>query len=351
MRATLAELAERFGCDYRGDADRSVVRVATLSGADESSVSFLANTKFRDDLATTRAGIVILDARYADECPTDCLIHENPYATYARVAAYLHPAPAIEPGVHTSASIAADAVVAESASVASHATIGQGAVLGERVSIGAGTVIGAGASVGADSRIAPRVVIADRVRLGERCIIHSGAVIGADGFGFAPDQGAWVKVPQLGSVVVGNDVEIGANTTVDRGTIDDTVIGDGVKLDNLVQIAHNVRIGEHTVMAAMSGAAGSTRIGKRCMIGGGAVMINHISVCDDVVLLFRSNLTRSIDTPGVYSGTLPAEEAGQWRRSAARFKQLDSLVGRLRHVERQLRSLIDAARRRDRNID
>ena len=191
-----------------------------------------------------------------------------------------------------------------------------------------------------------RVTVLDGVRIGERCIVHPGAVIGADGFGFAPDRGAWVKVPQLGSVAIGNDVEIGANTTIDRGTIDDTVIEDGVKLDNLVQIAHNVRLGEHTIMAAMSGVAGSTKVGKRCMIGGGVVMINQLTICDDVLFTFRSVVTRSVTVPGTYSGSLPAEEAALWRRNAARFKSLDALADRLRAVERRLKNP-DSKKRRD----
>ena len=183
------------------------------------------------------------------------------------------------------------------------------------------------------------VTLGHGVRMGKRVIVHPGAVIGADGFGFALDQGAWVKVPQLGTVIIGNDVEIGANTTVDRGTIEPTVIEDGVKLDNMVQIAHNVRVGAHTIMAAMAGAAGSTKIGRRCMFGGGAVTINHLEICDDVLVTFRSIVTKSITKPGTYSGSLPAEEAAQWRRQVARFRSLDKFAARLRAVENALRQL------------
>jgi len=193
--------------------------------------------------------------------------------------------------------------------------------------------------IGTGTRLVAHVTVLDGVKIGARCIVHAGVVIGADGFGFAPDHGKWQKIPQLGSVVIGDDVEIGANTTVDRGTIEDTVIEDGVKLDNLVQIAHNVRVGAHTVMAAMSGAAGSTRIGRRCMIGGGAVMVNSIEVCDDVTLTFRSVVTKSIDVPGTYSGSLHAEEAGKWRRNAARFRKLDALAERVTAVEKTLAAL------------
>jgi UDP-3-O-[3-hydroxymyristoyl] glucosamine N-acyltransferase len=317
-----------------------VDRVASLSAADESSLSFLANPIFRRELAKTRAGVVVLAPEYVDECPVDCLICANPYATFARIAAMLHPRARRAPGIDATAAVAPDATVAATAFVGAQATIGARAALGERVEIGAGSVVADDAKIGEDTRLAERVVICSGVEVGRRCTIHPGAVIGADGFGFAQDEReGWVKIPQIGGVSIGDDVEIGANTTIDRGTIEDTVIEAGVKLDNLVQIAHNVRIGEHTIMAAMSGAAGSTTIGKRCMIGGGAVLINHISVCDDVMFLFRSVVTKSVDKLGVYSGVLPAEEAGQWRRNAARFRQLDGFAERLRRAERELRAL------------
>jgi UDP-3-O-[3-hydroxymyristoyl] glucosamine N-acyltransferase len=263
-------------------------------------------------------------------------VHPQPYLTYARIAAHLNPVPAVVAGIHASAVVASSAQVATSAEVGPHASIGPGCRIGEFALIGAGSVLGKEVRVGAHTRLAARVTVLDGVRIGTRCIVHPGAVIGADGFGFAPDAGTWVKIPQLGSVVIGDDVEIGANTTVDRGTIDDTVIEDGVKLDNLVQIAHNVRVCEHTVMAAMSGAAGSTKIGKRCMIGGGVVITNGIEICDDVMFTFRSVVTKSIDKPGTYSGTLPAEEASKWRRNAARFRKLDALADRVTELERTL---------------
>jgi UDP-3-O-[3-hydroxymyristoyl] glucosamine N-acyltransferase len=313
----------------------SLARVGTLGSAGPDAVAFLANPKFRGQLASTRAGAVVLEAKYADSCPTACLIHANPYATFARVAGWLHPPPPARPGVHGSAAVAEDAVVADSAEVGPMVVVEAGARVGARAVVGAGSVVGAGVTIGPDTRIAMNVSIDARARIGERCIIHAGAVIGADGFGFARDEHEWVKIPQLGSVVIGNDVEIGANTTIDRGTIDDTVVEDGVKLDNLVQIAHNVRVGAHTVMAAMSGAAGSTRIGRRCMIGGGTVLINHIEICDDAVLLFRSVIAKSITQPGVYSGSLPADEAEKWRRNAVRFRQLDDIADRLRRLERK----------------
>jgi UDP-3-O-[3-hydroxymyristoyl] glucosamine N-acyltransferase len=332
--ATLEELAAEFGCRLHGRGDTRVTQVATLSGATPDSVTFLANPHYRGQLATTRAAAVVLREEFAAECPVACLVAANPYATYARIAAYLHPRRAAATGIHPTASVAPGASVPKSAHVGAHAVIGANAVLGANVEIGAGTVIGSGVSIGADTQIAPRVSVLDGVTLGERCIVHSGAVIGADGFGFAEDDGKWVKIPQLGSVTIGNDVEIGANTTIDRGTVEATVIEDGVKLDNLVQIAHNVRIGAHTVMAAMSGAAGSTRIGRRCKIAGGAVIANLLTICDDVTLLFRSNVTKSITEPGIYGGCLPAEEAARWRRTTARLRNIDTMAQRLHAVEK-----------------
>jgi UDP-3-O-[3-hydroxymyristoyl] glucosamine N-acyltransferase len=348
MPATLAELAARFGCQVAGDPGTTVERVATLDGATPEAISFLANPLYRDRLGTTRAGAVILEPGLADSCRASSLVSENPYATYARVAAYLHPAPRAVAGIHATASVAADADVAASAEIGPMAVVGAGARVGEAAIVGAGAVVAAGAEIGVGTRLAPRATVLDSVRIGDRCIVHSGVVIGADGFGFANDEGAWVKVPQLGTVTIGNDVEIGANTTVDRGTIEATVIEDGVKLDNLCQIAHNVRIGAHTVMAAMSGAAGSTKIGRRCMIGGGVVMVGHIEICDDVMLLFRSVVTKSISEPGTYGGSLPAEDAAKWRRNAASFRSLDNLRMRIRALETALRR-IGTGRNNDHN--
>jgi UDP-3-O-[3-hydroxymyristoyl] glucosamine N-acyltransferase len=337
--ATLEELAATFGCRLEGPGDTLVSRVATLAGAGADAVTFLANPLYREQLAATHAAAVVLEERFASESPVACLVCTNPYATFARIAAHLHPAPVIPPGVHPAASVAPDAVVPESAHVGAGAVIGAGCRLGAGVVIGPGSVLGTEVSVGAHSRLAPHVTVLDRVTIGARCIIHAGAVIGSDGFGFAEDQGEWVKIPQLGTVQVGDDVEIGANTTIDRGTIEATIIEDGVKLDNLVQIAHNVRVGAHTVMAAMSGAAGSTKIGRRCKIGGGAVIANQLTICDDVMLLFRSVVTKSIREPGIYGGALPADEAARWRRNVSRLRNLDTMAQRLRAVEKAMHTI------------
>jgi len=339
VAATLGELAARFGCELRGDAKAVVARVATLAGATSDAITFLANPLYRSQLAGTRAGCVILAPRDRDACPVASLAHAEPYLVYARVAAFLNPKPATVPGVHATAVVAASARVAPSAEIGPQAVVGADCTIGQGVLIGAGTVLGTNVLVGERTSIGPRVTLLDGVRIGARCIVHPGVVIGADGFGFAPDRGTWQKIPQVGSVVIGDDVEIGANTTIDRGAIEDTVIEDGVKIDNLVQIAHNVRLGAHTIMAAMSGVAGSTKVGKRCMIGGAVVMINSLNVCDDALFTFGSVVTKSVDEPGTYSGHLPAEEAGKWRKSAARFRQLDALADRLIKVERELAKL------------
>jgi len=342
MAATLGQLAAQFGCELVGDPDVIVNRVGTLANAAPDAVTFLANSLYRAQLKSTRAAAVILAPRDRDACPVASLVHAEPYLAYARVAAALHAPQAAAPGVHTSAVVAASARVAASAQIDAQAVVGSDCTIADEAIVGAGTVLGANVSIGKGTRIGARVTVLDGVRIGARCIVHPGAVIGADGFGFAPDRGTWHKIPQVGSVVIGDDVEIGANTTIDRGAIEDTVIEDGVKLDNLVQIAHNVRIGAHTIMAAMSGVAGSTKVGKRCMIGGGVVMINSLTVCDDVMFTFRSVVTRSVDEPGTYSGHLPAEEATLWRKNAARFRKLDALADRLIEAERTLERITEA---------
>jgi UDP-3-O-[3-hydroxymyristoyl] glucosamine N-acyltransferase len=347
MAATLGQLAAEFGCELRGDPSIVVSRVGTLSNAAPDAVSFLANSLYRAQLERTKAAAVIVAPRDRDACPVASLVHPEPYLTYARIATSLHPPSAVVAGVHASAVVSASARVAASAQIDAQAVVGSDCTIGDDALIGAGTVLGTNVAVGKGTRIGPRVTLLDGVRIGARCIVHAGAVIGADGFGFAPDRGTWHKIPQVGSVIVGDDVEIGANTTIDRGAIDDTVIEDGVKLDNLVQIAHNARIGAHTIMAAMSGVAGSTKVGKRCMIGGGAVMINSLTICDDVMFTFRSIVTRSVDEPGTYSGHLPAEEAQLWRKNAARFRKLDALADRLIKAERVLAKLTGTTLKKD----
>ena len=334
MGLTLGELAVRFGCELRGDPAASVQRVATLAGAAVGELAFLANPHYRSQLATTRASVVVLDAASAPLCPTAALIHSNPYATYARIAALLHPEPAAAVGAAPGVQIDVSARVAVSASIGAGTVIGPRCMIGERVRIGAGCVLGADVQVGDDSRLHARVTLESGTQLGERVCLQSGAVIGSEGFGFARDGERWTKVPQLGRVRIGADVEIGANTTIDRGAIEDTVIGAGVKLDNQIQVAHNVHIGEHTVIAACTGISGSTRIGARCMIAGMVGIVGHLDICDDVVVTGLSMVSHSISTPGVYSGGIPAAPAALWRRVVGRLKRLDALAGRVTRLER-----------------
>jgi UDP-3-O-[3-hydroxymyristoyl] glucosamine N-acyltransferase len=336
MTVTLGELAVRFGCELRGDPGVVVDSVAPLAQAGSRAVAFLANSKYVSQLADTRAGAVILDARAASSSPVPALVVDNPHATFARVATILHPDPPLRPGVHAQAVVAADAVIDATSEIGPQAVIGGGVRIGARCFVGPGCVVERGATIGDDSKLVARVYVGQRVIFGKRCIVQPGAVIGADGFGFAPEKGTWIKVPQLGSVEVGDDVEIGANTTIDRGALENTVIEEGVKLDNLIMIAHNCRIGAHSALAATVAIAGSTTLGKRCILGGKVGITGHVTLTDDVVVLGTSFISHSIAKPGVYSSALPSEEAGTWRRIVGRIKRLDSTVKRLRNVEKHV---------------
>jgi UDP-3-O-[3-hydroxymyristoyl] glucosamine N-acyltransferase len=333
MGVSLGELAVRFGCELRGDPDAQVERVATLAAAEAGTLSFLANPRYRSQLAATKATVVVLSAAAAEDCPTATLVSADPYATYARIAALLHPLPALVPGVHPSAIVAPGARIDPSAQVGPLAVIGTNVSLGARCYIGPQCVLDAGVTLAEDVRLVARVTLGPRVQLGARTVVQPGAVIGGDGFGFAPVRGTWLKVPQVGAVRVGADVEIGANTTIDRGALGDTVLEEGVKLDNLIMIAHNVRIGAHTAIAACTGVSGSTTIGRRCIIGGHCGFAGHISIADDVHITGYSMISRSIEHAGVYSSGIPFEEARTWRRLVARFKRIGLLEDRLRKLE------------------
>ncbi len=336
MGISLGQLAVRHGCELRGDPDLIVDHVGTLDGADSRALTFLANPAYRRKLAATRAGAVILAAADADGCPVAALVAANPYVVFAQVAAALHPPAPLEPGVHPRAVVAAGVEIPPTCQVSPGAVIGRNVVLGDRVQVGPNAVVGDDVLIGDDTRLMPQSTIYAAVRIGARCIVHTGAVLGADGFGFARDRdGRHFKVPQLGSVVIGDDVEIGACTTIDRGAIGDTVIGNGVKLDNQIMVAHNVRIGDHTVIAAQVGISGSTTIGARCIVGGKAGFAGHIEVADDVVIGGGTSVTGSIRSPGIYGGGgTPADLLPRWRRNMARFSQLDDMARRLRDLER-----------------
>ena len=333
MPVSLGELAAQFGCELVGDPDVEVGNVASLQNADAASLTFLSNPSLKEQLSSTKAAAVILRPADADHCPVAALLHDDPYACYARMAAVVCPPPAYEPGVHPSAVVDPEATVAPSAHLAPHVVVGANTTIGENVYVGPGTVIGPDCSIGDDSRFIANVTLARAVRIGRRGLIHPGVVIGADGFGNAMTPDGWIKVPQLGGVVIGDDVEIGANTTVDCGAIDDTVIEDGVRIDNQCMIAHNVRIGAHTAMAAMVGIAGSATIGKRCLFAGKAGSVGHVTICDDVVIGARSFATKDITEPGTYLASFPAEPAKDWAKRVGRFRRIDALQKRVRKLE------------------
>jgi UDP-3-O-[3-hydroxymyristoyl] glucosamine N-acyltransferase len=331
---SLRQLAERCGAELAGDGDVVIDRVATLDSAGEGAIAFLSNPKYRDRLAGTRASAVIVAPGDAHATALPKLVTANPYAAYARVATILHPPRPPAPGIHPAAVVAGSARVAASAAIGAHAVIGERTRVGERVAVGAGTVIGEDCTVGDDCLLYPRVVVYPRSAIGPRTIVHSGAVIGADGFGMAEQDGRWLKIPQLGRVVVGADVEIGANTTIDRGAIGDTLIDDDVKLDNQIQVGHNCHIGAHTAIAGCVGIAGSTTIGRNCKIGGAAMISGHLEIADGTVISASTGVFDSIRAPGVYTGTFPALPHREWRRVAAATRRLRSIFERLRALER-----------------
>lgn len=334
MPIKLGELASQFDCELVGDPDITIDNVSGLQNAGPASLSFLSNPKFRGQLAATRAAAVILRAEDVADSPTASLVSKNPYADYARMAAVIHPAPCHAPGVHTSAVIAATAEISPAAHVAANVSIGERTTIGANSYIGPGSVIGPDCIVADDCRLVANVTLVRDVRLGLRGVLHPGVVIGSDGFGNAMTPEGWIKVPQLGGVRIGDDVEIGSNTTIDCGAIEDTVIEDGVRIDNLCHIAHNARIGAHTAMAAMSGVSGSATIGKRCMLAGQTGVVGHVTICDDVVVSGRAVISKDIREPGVYAGTFTAEPAREWSRQVARFRRLDQLVERVSKLEK-----------------
>lgn len=339
MSATLAELVARFGGELVGDGARRIVQVAPLDRATADEIGFVAQSKYLAQLAGTRAGAVILppDARDASELPR--ILTSNPYLYFARVSALLNPVPRPPVGVHASATVAPDAVVAPDASIGPGVVIGAGATIGARTAIGANCVVGEGASVGEDCLLHANVTVYHRCIVGDRAILHSGCVIGSDGFGFAPNEGVWEKIPQIGRVRIGNDVEIGACTTIDRGALEDTVIEDGVKLDNLIQVAHNVVIGAHTAIAACTGIAGSAKIGRHCTIGGAAMIFGHIEIADGTRISTNTLITKSLPKAGTYTSALPFSEHETWQRNAVHMRNLDKLVNRVKALEKKLGEL------------
>ena len=335
----LREIADHLGAELIGNPELRIDRIGSLASATASTISFVANPRYASQLSSTQAGCVIVGPALRDAAAARgaAIVSADPYLSYARLSQWwaARQRPALPAGAHASAIVDASARVAPSASVGALSVIEAGAVVGEGAVVGPHCVIGAQARVGAHTRLAARVTLAAGCAIGERCIVHSGAVIGADGFGFAPTEGRWEKIEQLGAVRIGNDVEIGANTCIDRGALEDTVIEDGVKLDNLVQIGHNVHVGAHTAMAGCAGVAGSAVIGKHCSVGGGAIVLGHLSLADHVHISAASVVMRSIREPGQYSGVFPIADNASWEKNAATLRQLHALRDRLRALEKK----------------
>jgi UDP-3-O-[3-hydroxymyristoyl] glucosamine N-acyltransferase len=311
--------------------------MATLESAGTGDLAFVSSAKFLQQLRDTRASAVILPKGHQSATKLPRILCDDPYVYYARAAQLLNPEDRPPAGIHPQAVVEAGAEVPVSATVGPFCHVGRGARLGEGVVIGPGCSIGEDAQIGEDGRLGPSVTVYRRCVIGKRVLIHAGAVIGADGFGLAPQAGRWIKIPQTGRVVIGDDVEIGANTTIDRGALDDTVIEDGVKLDNQIQIGHNVRVGAHTAMAACAGVAGSTRIGQHCAIGGAARIMGHIEIADHVTITATTFVTKSIRSAGTYTAVLPAESGREWAKTLAHLRSLERLSKRVRELETRTR--------------
>ena len=332
----LADLAATQQLSFKGDGDLLIESVATLENAKSNQISFLANPAYKKYLSNTDAGVVILTEELAKEFQGNALISHNPYVTFAYIAQHFAAQHKPEPKIH------ATAVIAESAQVAENVSIGAYSVIGPNTQIKPGTVIenhvsiGADVTIGADCFIKSGVKIESGCELGDRVILHPGAVIGADGFGLARDKHKWVKIPQTGVVILGDDSEVGANTTIDCGAIENTIIGNDVKLDNQIQIGHNVVIGDHTVIAGCTAVAGSAKIGANCLIGGGVGIVGHIEICDGVTVQAMALVTHSINAPGSYSSVPPLQPTKQWRKNAVRTRQLDQMARKINQLEKKL---------------
>lgn len=333
---TLADIAAQLGGDVLGEGQTRISQVATLASAGEGDIAFLANRKYRSQLQSTEASAVILGPDAAEGFAGPRIVTDNPYAYYARVASLLNPEAATACGVHPTAVI--ESVVPASVFIGPRVCLGKNVTVGENCRIHAGCVIGDDVAIGEGSTLYPNVSIYHGCRIGKQAILHSGVVIGADGFGFAPDGKEWVKIPQIGAVVIGNDVEIGANTTIDRGAIDDTLIGDGCKIDNLVMIGHNCNIGPYSVIAGCTGMAGSTTLGEHCILGGASMISGHLSLASNTTISGGSTVMRSIVEPGgVYTSVFPLDSYEHWMRNASHIRRLAKLADRVAELEKKLK--------------
>ncbi|MBT1065704.1 UDP-3-O-(3-hydroxymyristoyl)glucosamine N-acyltransferase [Bowmanella sp. Y26] len=332
---SLRELAQHLGAKLVGDGELMIQSVSTLSRAGKGQISFLSNSKYRSQLADTSASAVILGEDDLPHCPCAALVLDNPYVGFALVAQLMDTTPAAADSISPNAVIADDAVLGEGVVIGANAVIEAGVVLGDKVQIGAGCVIGRNSRIGARTKLWANVTLYHDVEIGEDCLLQSGAVIGADGFGYANDRGRWIKIPQLGRVILGNRVEIGASTTVDRGALEDTILHDGVIIDNQCQIAHNVVIGENTAMAGCSVIGGSTRIGRNCTIGGLSAITGHVEIADNVHFTGMSMVTKGVTEPGLYSSGLPSQSSKEWRKAVANVRNLDKLGQRVKVLEKK----------------
>ncbi len=339
MSYTLQEIAEKIGATVKGDSNVSVARLATLKNANSDQIAFLSNAKYRQQLSDTKAGAVILSPDCLDDCPTNALVMENPYMGYALVAQLLDTTPRPSANIHPSAVVDSSAIIGKGVTIGANSVVEAGVELGDNLAIGAGCFIGQGAKIGANTKLWANVSVYHDVIIGSDCLIQASTVIGSDGFGYANHQGQWQKIPQLGRVVIGNRVEIGASTTIDRGALDDTIINDGVILDNQIQIAHNVVIGENTAMAACSVIAGSTEIGKNCTIAGMVGINGHIKVADNCVFTGFAMVTKNITESGVYSSGLPVQPNKEWQKSNARIRKLESTNKKIKMLEQEIQAL------------
>lgn len=336
---SLSDLIRAFGGELLGNGEQLITGIGTLTSAGPAEIAFLSNSKYRHQLSTTRAGAVIVGLADCDATSLPRIVTDNPYAYQARVSTLFNPLRRPVAGIHASAVVDASAQLGAEVAIGAHAVIGPHARIGDRAVIGAGCQLGEGVDIGPDGFLYPGVMIYPGCQIGAHVILHAGAVIGSDGFGFAQDKGQWIKVPQIGRVIIGDDVEIGANTTVDRGALDDTVIGSGVKIDNLVQIAHNVRIGENTAIAACAGIAGSAVIGKGCRIGGAAMIVGHLQIADGITISPGTMVTKSLTEPGTYSAMWAAEPHREWLKHAAQLRRMEELSHRVRELEKKLEAL------------
>ncbi|SFU38971.1 UDP-3-O-(3-hydroxymyristoyl)glucosamine N-acyltransferase [Xenorhabdus koppenhoeferi] len=334
----LADLAQQLNAQLQGDGDIVITGIAPMHSANSGQITFLSDSRYNDRLAECQAAAIVLREADLPHCKVTALIVDNPYLAYARMAQIMDTTPQPAQDIHLSAVISPDVVLGKDVAIGANAVIESGVILGDNVIIGAGCFIGKNARIGADTHLWANISVYHNVEIGKSCLIQSGSVIGSDGFGYANDRGNWIKIPQLGTVIIGDRVEIGACTTIDRGALDNTVIGNGVIIDNQCQIAHNITIGDHTAIAGGVIMAGSLKIGRYCMIGGASVINGHIEICDKVTITGMSMVIRSITEPGVYSSGSPLQPNKTWRKTAALVMNINEMNKRLKSLERQLRS-------------